>query len=287
MAKPALIYTLANDNALRSGAAVSDAVALLAGVQESMRLLVQRLGLRKDARGRPPQWVQRQSALRIEDIRFGSFAVTLAPEAPSNGQAFLEDLQGQAFDMLRQWKGAGDALLPPEVSARLQEIPRQLSPGTRLWQGDAENFRRMEIVAPPARSAPLPGAEKASLYGWIREVNWDKGTAQLHPYGSDYVALRFDGSFATDMLRLATRYVHVEGDGRINAREVWTEVSVKSIREAGLPGEAFSLESFLNDPHPKIFSLDKVVTASEPFDADEFNRAILDGRNAGSQGAGG
>ena len=38
--------------------------------------------------------------------------------------------------------------------------------------------------------------------------------------------------------------------------------------------EPFDLEKFLNDPNPKIFDPDKVVTASEPFDVDEFLRFV-------------
>ena len=43
--------------------------------------------------------------------------------------------------------------------------------------------------------------------------------------------------------------------------------------------EPFDLEAFLNDPNPKIFDPDKVVTASEPFDVDEFNRLIRESRD--------
>ena len=44
--------------------------------------------------------------------------------------------------------------------------------------------------------------------------------------------------------------------------------------------EPFDLEKFLNDPNPKIFDPDKVITASEPFDVDEFVRFIHEGRDA-------
>ena len=42
--------------------------------------------------------------------------------------------------------------------------------------------------------------------------------------------------------------------------------------------EPFDLEAVLNDPHPKVFRRDKVVTASEPFDVEEFNQIIRKGR---------
>ena len=43
----------------------------------------------------------------------------------------------------------------------------------------------------------------------------------------------------------------------------------------------FDLESFLNAPDPKLFDPDSVVTASEPFDVEEFLRIIRVGRDVG------
>lgn len=45
--------------------------------------------------------------------------------------------------------------------------------------------------------------------------------------------------------------------------------------------EPFDIDALLNDPNPKIFDPDKVVTVSEPFDVDEFIRVIHEGRDAG------
>ena len=41
----------------------------------------------------------------------------------------------------------------------------------------------------------------------------------------------------------------------------------------------FDLQSFLEEPAPKLFDPDSVVTASEPFDVEEFLRAIRAGRD--------
>ena len=38
--------------------------------------------------------------------------------------------------------------------------------------------------------------------------------------------------------------------------------------------EPFDLDAFRNDPNPKIFDPEKVVTVSDPFDVDEFLRII-------------
>ena len=43
--------------------------------------------------------------------------------------------------------------------------------------------------------------------------------------------------------------------------------------------EPFDLEAFRDNPNPKIFDPEKVVTVSEPFDVDEFIRAIQEGRD--------
>ena len=45
------------------------------------------------------------------------------------------------------------------------------------------------------------------------------------------------------------------------------------------PGAPFDLETFLSAPNPKLFDPEKVVTASEPFDVEEFIRIIREGRD--------
>ena len=46
-------------------------------------------------------------------------------------------------------------------------------------------------------------------------------------------------------------------------------------------GQPFDMDEFLNDPNPKIFDPDNLVTASEPFDVDEFVAIIHAGRDEG------
>ena len=41
----------------------------------------------------------------------------------------------------------------------------------------------------------------------------------------------------------------------------------------------FDMEAFRNNPDPKIFDPDDMVTVSEPFDVDEFLRTIYEGRS--------
>ncbi|MCY3919075.1 MAG: AbrB/MazE/SpoVT family DNA-binding domain-containing protein [Chloroflexi bacterium] len=124
--------------------------------------------------------------------------------------------------------------------------------------------------------------EEALLFGWLREVNWARGTAQLHGYGGGYVPLRFEPALGDDMRRLATEYVEVRGRGRFNEHDRWTTVEVEKVIGTRSWREPFDIDALLNDPNPKIFDPDKVVTidlSDEEF--EDFLRAIPEGRDAG------
>ena len=123
--------------------------------------------------------------------------------------------------------------------------------------------------------------EDAILFGCLREVNWATGTAQLHDDGGGYVALRFEPALGDDMRRLATEYVEVRGRGRFDKHDRWTTVEVEKVSGTRSWREPFDIDAMLNDPNPKIFDPEKVVTVSEPFDVDEFIRVIHEGRDAG------
>ena len=138
------------------------------------------------------------------------------------------------------------------------------------------------------RCAPADGAiashgepEEALLFGWLREVNWATGTAQLHDYGGGYVPLRFDPALGDDMRRLATEYVEVRGKGRFDQGDGWTSVQVEQVSGTRSWREPFDIDAFLNNPNPKIFDPEKVVTidiSDEEF--EDFLRAIHEGRDA-------
>ena len=52
----------------------------------------------------------------------------------------------------------------------------------------------------------------------------------------------------------------------------------EGVNRTNYPTQPFDLEAVLNDPNPKFFSREKILTASEPFDVEEFNRIIREGR---------
>ena len=117
------------------------------------------------------------------------------------------------------------------------------------------------------------------LYGWLREVNWEKGTAQLHDNVGGYVALRFDSELDAEMVRLATRYVKIFGSGRLNKPGGWTTVSVDAIHDTRSWDEPGDLTSLMEGSAGRVFDPETVVTAEEPFDVHDFIDAIHRGRD--------
>ena len=122
---------------------------------------------------------------------------------------------------------------------------------------------------------PGAGPTNALLHGWLKEVNLEERTAQLHDYPSSYVRLRFNEALDAEMSRLATQYVVIEGQGTFDAEGEWTAVDVSQITP-GSENKPFDLEAFRNAPDPKVFDPDQIITASEPFDVDELIQFIRD-----------
>ena len=265
------------------GVAVDDLAVALEGVQGALRLMVEHLGGRQPGPGRPPRWVRDQSTLRLTSTSTSSFAATLSLGRPPDGQAHLEDLGPQAIDALLNWDGCEDSTLPSTVTDKLYEMPAELPEGARLWLGSIDGRRRVEVRRTERGAATERTAEAALLRGWLKEVNWDKLTAQLHDSTGGFVRLRFDPELNEEMLRLATRYVEIRGDGRFNPNDEWTSVHVERIDGTRSGREPFDLESVLKDPNPKVFDPEHVITASEPFDVDEFVRVIHEGRDVGRE----
>ena len=252
----------------------------LSGMQDAMLLMVEQLGGRRPGPGQPPRWVREQSRLQLTAVRPGSLVAELAMPPP-DGQLRLEDHTIQAFTAICNWDGGQDSTLPTAVTDRLYDMASALPEDVRLWLGNAETHRNTEVTRPRSAARSTGQSEEALLYGWLKEVNWHKGTAQLHGYSGSYVRLRFGGEYAQDMLRLATQYVEIRGRGAFNQGGDWTTISVEEITAARPLGEPFDMEQFLNDPNPKTFDSDNLVTASEPFDVDEFVRSIHAGRDEG------
>ena len=278
MAEQRLTFALSDSDDSRPGGLVPEIVTALEGIQDAVRLMVQHLGDREKGPGQPPKWIRDQSTLRLVEVRPGSFIADLEVEAPPDSQSYLDDFGNRAIEALQEWEGQASTL-PEHVEDTLHSTAVKLSDGVRLWFGDRDNPHRVEIQRRPAVARTTTGATEALLHGWLYEVNWDKGTAQLHDYSGDDVQLRFPEKLHEDMLRLATRHVEVIGRGRFNDKDKWGTVEVQRLNAARSWNDSFDVEAFLNDPNPKIFDPDRVVTTSEPFDVDEFIRGIREGRD--------
>ena len=239
--------------------------AALKSLQDTVRLLVEHLGGRASGPGRPARWVRDQSTLRLTATGPGSFAATLALEPPPDGQPYLENFEPQALDALLLWDGRGGSTLPSAVTDKLYEMPSALPENAQLWLGSVDGCRRVNIRRITRGAASDRGAEDALLRGCLKEVNWDKLTAQLHDFTGSYVRLRFDAALHDEMRGMATEFVEVRGLGRLNSNDEWTSVQVERIRGTRSGREPFDLESVLNGPDPKLFDPDQVITASEPF----------------------
>ncbi len=127
---------------------------------------------------------------------------------------------------------------------------------------------------------PMGLDESALVEGRLMEVNWACGTAELHDIPQRIVPLRFDPTLNDDMRRLATQYVEIRGRGRFNDNDEWDIIYVEQITGTRSCSEPFDLEAFRNDPNPKIFDPDKIVTidlTEEEWEA--FHRAICEGRD--------
>ena len=121
--------------------------------------------------------------------------------------------------------------------------------------------------------------EEALLQGWLKEVNWAKGTAQLHSYAGGYVRLEFDSSLEEEMLRLATQYVEVEGTGRFSDEGNCRKVTVNALSNDRSWGEPFDMDAFLNAADAKVFYPDERLTVDLTDEEwERFNQAIREGR---------
>ena len=278
MTKNSLIVTLDGPR-VGDTVLVEDLKRVLDGVSTAMRLMVGHLGGREPGPGQPPAWIREQSHLRMPPTRPGSCVAEFIREPLADTQMRMESHGEQAFAALREWDGSEGSTLPGLVTDCLYDTAGGLSGSTRLWFGNKAQARRIEVRRPQLRDRVPAEEEAALLQGWLREVNWDKGTAQLHDYASDYVHLRFGPSLAEDMLRLATQYVEVPGRGSFSQQGEWKTIDVQQLSAPRSSSEPFDLDAFLNDPDAKVFDPAATVTVDLTEEEwESFNRAIREGR---------
>ena len=269
------------------GVSLDDLQKTLRHLQNAIRHMVRHLtGYHK--RGRPHNWLQRESKLRLMGTSPGSLVAELSM-APSDGYSLMEGYGQQAIARLLEWEDNNP--LPPNVAREWFRIGQDLSPEVdSIWlehpsSGRRKEFRRLgyTAVGRPVVPGLVSTTESALVYGRLRAVDWEERTAKLVPYRGRPVNLRFEADHDLKMLELAMRYVEVRGQGRFDNTDQWRYIQVEEVRGTRSWNEPFDMEAFLNDPNPKVFDPENIVTASEPFDVDEFIRVIREGRDVGRE----
>ncbi len=273
-----LFVTFAGADSDKKGVGVDCLIATLSAIQDAARITANDLAARAAPNAAKPSQdaADAQLALRLVAIGEGSFAAELELEPSSSGDC---EYASRALDALLRWDGYEDSSLPIEAARRLRGVHRSIPADTRVWLGDGEDRLIVEIKRAAHADNPDSEPVSATLYGWLKEVNWVERTAQLHMYADDdFIRLRFEESLDAEMIRLATRRVEVSGVGKFNDAGDWTTVRVDSIKWTGTGGKPFDFDAFRNNPNPKIFRSENVIRASEPYDVDEFMRLIKEGR---------
>ncbi len=274
-----LYVTLEGQRVNNDGVPVKGFVAALQGVQDAMRLMIEHLSGRGHRSGRRPKWIIKQSALRVVGTRRGSLVAELALDSPPKDKNTMTAYGERAFESLHNWDGSENSTLPPEVVDRLFAIPQKLPENVHLWLGNEERPCRVEVRRPVRTIERMGRPEEAQLYGWLKAVNWNRRIAQLHRYGESRVQLRFSSTLDEVMRRFAMQYVEVKGRGTFNEKERWRSIQVEQVRSADTKGKPFDIETFQREPSTRVYCGDQILRASQPFDVDEFNRIIREGRD--------
>ena len=185
------------------------------------------------------------------------------------------------METILNWQQGDDPSVPPNVANELTPIGSDLSPETSVVGiGSPDQGRYLEFHRQPRQQPEETTSDEALLHGWLKEVNWDRHTAQLHRGVGRYVALQFSSTLDENMVQLATQFVSVSGRGTFNADGSWRSVSVERVTAVRASDEPFDLDEFRSVLDHKVFRGADMVIASEPFDVEEFNRIIREGRDA-------
>ena len=281
MTNDQLVVTLVGPGIGASGVPLDTFTVVLDRIQSAMRLMVGHLGGRQPSPGQPPSWVRDQSRMRLTATRSGSFVAQLTLEPSRDGQTDMFGYGPRALEAILGWDGRENSTLPPMVIDELQQAASSLPKDVQLWLGDGNDTRKVEVGRTVRVDKLAPQADAAVLEGWLREVNWDRRTAQLPQFGGEYVRLRFDAELDDEMLRLATRYIEVRGRGRFNRNDEWTTVDIEQIRETRSWQRPFDLEAFRNHPSPQVFDPENIVAINLTDEEWEtFDKAIRECRDA-------
>ena len=263
------------------GVPLADFQATLEHVQRAVRLMVAEMVGGGAGRGRPSDLVRRESALRLLSTSRGSLHAQIGLESRNEPAMMDGEYGAMALDRIFAVEDATETL-PEPVLSELHLIGTDISSAVgvvRLSRLTGERSWEFRCAASTRRKRAVHNEEQALLSGWLREVDWAKRRARLHRSDGPYIRLAFDAALDDEMHRLANTYVEVRGSGSFDALDRWRTVQVEQLASAHSGNEPFDVERFLNAPNPKVFDANKMVTASEPFDADEFLSVIRQARH--------
>lgn len=256
------------------GVPLEDVQKTLDHVQKAVRITVEHLlGKETPGRGRPSNVVRQASTLRLQGTSLGSLTAELTLPNPPEGNTLDGEVGRRALEQILNFNfdGDGNGSVPPNAVVHLRSIGSDLSPDvTSVWLGDSRERRRVRFERRSNPPRQIGSTESAVLYGWLREVNWEKGTAQLHDNDGTHVALKFDSEFDDELLRLATRYVKISGTGQTNKLGDWTTVTVTDIQSTRSWDEPADPDALIGELGAAAFDPESVVTTDAPFDVQDF-----------------
>ena len=236
------------------------------------------------SRGRPNEEVRAQSEMRLVGDSKGSLIAHLEIGPAANGSIPIEDRSAAAVGVVLDSQSGSENTLPLAARKELEELAADLPTDVSMVTiGDQVSSKRIQLQRWQTLIDPKGhlGTEEALLFGWLREVNWARGTAQVHGWGGNHVNLRFDADLAEDMRRLATEFVQITGSGNFGSSDSWGTVTVNEIVAADSSNrKPFDLDAFLNAPNPKIFdpgTMGNIDLTNEEFES--FINSIHEGRD--------
>lgn len=171
---------------------------------------------------------------------------------PEDMQAALGHVQRAFRHLVDHVRGGADRPGPPSGSVRRGGVLRQSAPSAGSVEAELVLSTESDNGQPPADHC----LAVERLLDW-REDSGDGGDQFPPIVAEELAAIGSDLSPAVSAVRLADP---------VNGRCM--ELRRKELAE-----------DLLNNPSPKIIDLDDLVTASEPFDVDEFLRIIYEGRS--------
>ena len=181
-----------------SGVPLDDLQKTLQHVQRALRLMVGHFAGIEHKRGRPSKMFRQQSMLRLCAIYPGPLVAELILSPPTDPQRHQENYGQRALNRILNWQ-AEDESFPEAVANELRAINLDLSPDVSVVRlGDSHTGRFVEFRRTKRDQTVSDRVDGALIHGWLKEVNWDRRTAQLHRSVGNYVQLRFDAAHGED-----------------------------------------------------------------------------------------